>query len=155
LQEHAVALVNTLLLLPHLQVFLSEVVKDHNSSSSYGGSSSSCDGEPCLVPMVNAPLMDAAESLLLLQGPGSIAFTPAGGAVPLVHEAVARHAKARPDAACLVHDGKVFTYHEVSWCYAAARALISAAPLVVTTPNTTCLAVSFIDTSGAPKELVG
>jgi hypothetical protein len=106
-----------------MQVFLSEVVKDHNSSSSSsnGGSSSSCDGEPCLVPMMIAPLMDAAESQLLLQGPAAAAM-PAAGAAPLVHELVTRHAKARPDAACLVHDGKVFTYREVSWCMVLLQA---------------------------------
>lgn len=100
-------------------MFLSEVVKDHNASSSASdgsSSSSSCDGELCLVPMLNAPLMDAAESRLLLQGPAAaaVAVVPGTAAAPLVHEAVASHAKARPDAACLVHEGRVFTYHEVS-----------------------------------------
>ena len=56
-----------------LQVLLSEVVKDHNSSSASGGSSSSCDGDLCLVPMLNAPLMDAEESQVLLQGPAAAA----------------------------------------------------------------------------------
>uniref|UniRef100_A0A383WJK3 AMP-dependent synthetase/ligase domain-containing protein n=1 Tax=Tetradesmus obliquus TaxID=3088 RepID=A0A383WJK3_TETOB len=105
------------LMAAHFEVFLSEVVKDHNASSNASdgsSSSSSCDGEPCLVPMLNAPLMDAEESRLLLQGPAAAAaVVPGGGAAPLVHEAVARHAKARPDAACLVHEGRVFTYSEV------------------------------------------
>ncbi|KAF6263640.1 hypothetical protein COO60DRAFT_1635021 [Scenedesmus sp. NREL 46B-D3] len=94
----------------HFEVFLSEVVKDHNSSSSSG--SSSGDDDPCLVPMLNAPLMDTSESQLLLQGPG-VAAGPASVAAPLVHELVTGHAKATPDAPCLVHDGRVFTYHEV------------------------------------------
>jgi hypothetical protein len=102
-----------------LQVFLSEAVKDHNSSTSSdsSSSSSSCDTEPCLVPLMAAPLMDAADAQLLLQSAAGAASSydkPGGAAAPLVHEVVAGHARARPDAACLVHDDKVFSYHEVT-----------------------------------------
>lgn len=82
---------------PPAQVFMSHLVAVHASSS--------------LAPLRHAPMMDAAEKQLVLQGFNQT--TRPYDASLFVHGMFAEHAARQPQAPCIIFEDQVYSYAEV------------------------------------------